>query len=127
MVAALRSADLEPAQIGYINLHGTASQANDLIEGQVVGQLFPSSTVCSSTKGWTAHTLGAAGITEALICLQALEQGLAPATLNTENLDPQVSLNLALSAQPVASRFAMTNSFGFGGNNCSLVFAKESA
>ncbi|TGD72677.1 beta-ketoacyl-ACP synthase [Mangrovimicrobium sediminis] len=123
---ALQRASLAPAQIDYINLHGTASQANDLIEGRVVEALFPASTVCSSTKGWTGHTLGAAGITEAIIAIDTLCTSLVPASLNLEQPDPALGLHLARDNQARELRHVMTNSFGFGGNNCSLVFSSAS-
>ena len=85
---ALESARLTPASIDYINLHGTASLKNDEVEARLVADLFPARTFASSTKGWTGHTLGAAGIVEAAISLIALEHGLMPGTLNTEQLDP---------------------------------------
>ncbi len=114
-------------EIDYINLHGTASQANDRIEGQVIGALFPATTLCSSTKGWTGHTLGAAGITEAIVAVDALHSGVVPANLNLENRDPALSLSLAWDNEARELRHVMTNSFGFGGNNCSLIFSKAVA
>ena len=120
---ALHTANLTPADIDYINLHGTASQANDAIEGQVISQLFPNSTLASSTKGWTGHTLGAAGITEALIAVASLQTGLVPGNLNLDQVDQQLSLSLAPNNQTKHCSRVMTNSFGFGGNNCSLIFS----
>jgi 3-oxoacyl-[acyl-carrier-protein] synthase-1 len=78
--AALERAQLAPADIDYINLHGTASQKNDEVEAQLVADLFPAATFASSTKGWTGHTLGAAGIVEAVISLLAIEHGVLPGT-----------------------------------------------
>ena len=74
--------------VDYINLHGTASQKNDEVEARVIAELFPATTRASSTKGWTGHTLGAAGIVEAVIAFIALEKGIAPGTLNPATLDP---------------------------------------
>src|SRR5262249_48635243 len=85
---ALGHAGLQPEDTDYIKLHGTASQKNDEMEANVVKDLFPATTRAGSTKGWTGHTLGAAGIVEAAITLLALERGLAPGTLNTSALDP---------------------------------------
>jgi len=121
---ALATAQLAAADIGYINLHGTASQANDHIEGRLVQSLFPESTLSSSTKGWTGHTLGAAGITEALIAVEALRCGIVPANLNLEHLDQQLQINLARDNLARPCRHVMSNSFGFGGNNCSLIFSQ---
>ncbi len=84
---ALTRAGLTPRDIDYINLHGTASQKNDEVEARIVAELFPAATRASSTKGWTGHALGAAGILEAVISLLALEHGFMPGTLNTRELD----------------------------------------
>lgn len=119
---ALASAGLEPGDIDYINLHGTASKANDAVEDRAVSRLFGRDTPCSSTKGWTGHTLGAAGITEAVIAAICIHRGLIPASLNTTEVDPAFTSRIVLKSreQPVAR--VLSNSFGFGGNNCSLIF-----
>ena len=124
MQAALDSAGLDPVDIDYINLHGTATQTNDTAEGKAVTALFGSNLPCSSTKGATGHTLGAAGGIEAIICALALQNGLLPAGINTRQLDPTIKLDYLLNnrRQPVAR--VMSNSFGFGGTNCSLIFGR---
>ncbi|OIQ95811.1 3-oxoacyl-[acyl-carrier-protein] synthase 2 [mine drainage metagenome] len=124
MQAALSMAGLQPSEIDYINLHGTATQSNDAAEAKAVGQLFGRATPCSSTKGATGHTLGAAGGVEAVICALALRHGLLPAGLNTRQLDPALGLDYLLEnrEQPVSP--VLSNSFGFGGTNCSLVFGR---
>lgn len=124
MQDALDMAGLLSADIDYINLHGTATQSNDDAEGKAVVALFGSDTPCSSTKGATGHTLGAAGGLEAVICALALQNDLLPAGLNTEHTDPRLSLNYLMNnrEQPVAR--VLSNSFGFGGTNCSLVFGR---
>ena len=124
MQDALNMACLQPAQIDYINLHGTATQNNDEAEGKAVSALFGCNTACSSTKGATGHTLGAAGGLEAVICALALQHGLLPAGINTEQLDPAIDINYLLDnrEQPVAH--VLSNSFGFGGTNCSLIFGR---
>jgi len=124
MQDALNMAGLEPAGIDYINLHGTATQSNDAAEGKAVAALFGPNIPCSSTKGATGHTLGAAGGVEAVICALALQHGLLPAGLNTEQLDPTLDLDYVLEnrAQPVTR--VLSNSFGFGGTNCSLIFGR---
>ncbi len=124
MNAALERAALKPAEIDYINLHGTGTRANDAAEDKAVCSLFGLDTPCSSTKGWTGHTLGAAGILEAIVCLLALEQGFLPRSLNTEERDPALHGNILLSAQQRPVRRALSNSFGFGGSNCSLIFGR---
>ena len=124
MQDALNMADLQPSDIDYINLHGTATQSNDAAEGKAVAAIFGARTPCSSTKGTTGHTLGAAGGVEAVICALALQHGLLPAGLNTQQLDSAQDLDylLANREQPVAR--ALSNSFGFGGTNCSLIFGR---
>ena len=121
MSAALERAGLKPGEIDYINLHGTATPANDAAEGKAVCTLFGEQTPCSSTKGWTGHTLGAAGIIEAIIGLLAIEQGFLPRSLNTEQKDPAIRANILLETREQKIRHVLSNSFGFGGSNCSLV------
>jgi 3-oxoacyl-[acyl-carrier-protein] synthase I len=121
---ALERAGLEAKQIDYINLHGTASKMNDEIEGRVVASLFPESTRASSTKGWTGHALGAAGIVEAVITLLALENGLAPGTLNSTAIDPTCGSHVRLENETCELRHALSHSFGFGGSNCVLAFGR---
>ena len=121
MQAALRSAGLEPADIDYINLHGTSTPANDAAEGKAVGVLFGNTVPCSSTKGATGHTLGAAGAVEAIICALTLTDGFLPGSPGTENLDPSIAVDYLLKSRDGKVRRALTNSFGFGGSNCSLI------
>jgi 3-oxoacyl-[acyl-carrier-protein] synthase-1 len=121
MQRALASAGLTPDAIDYINLHGTASRSNDSAEEQAVVDLFGSGTPASSTKGWTGHTLGAAGIVEAIVCSIALKQQFLPGSLHTRQVDPQFRLNYLLDNRCAQPRIVMSNSFGFGGTNCSLI------
>ena len=121
MEAALRSAGLTPADIDYLNLHGTATPANDTAEGKAVAALFGDRVACSSTKGATGHTLGAAGAIEAVICALALANDFLPGSPHTQTLDPGIPLQYLLRARPGKLRRALSNSFGFGGSNCSLV------
>ncbi|MHB8427772.1 MAG: beta-ketoacyl-[acyl-carrier-protein] synthase family protein [Acidiferrobacterales bacterium] len=121
MLRALQRSGLDPAQIDYINLHGTATRANDRAEDIAVSRLFSSDTPCSSTKGWTGHTLGAAGITEAVIACLCLREDLLPASLNTVTVDPDFRMNILLENRDQPVRRVMSNSFGFGGNNVSLI------
>lgn len=108
-------------KVDYINLHGTATPANDASEDAAVSSLFGASVPCSSTKGWTGHTLGAAGIVEAAICLLAMEQGYLPRSLNTREKDPALRADVLLAARTKPVRYALSNSFGFGGTNCSVL------
>ncbi|MBI2307321.1 MAG: beta-ketoacyl-[acyl-carrier-protein] synthase family protein [Rhodocyclales bacterium] len=124
MEAALRDAGLATDDIGYINLHGTATPANDSAEGQAVAALFDGRVPCSSTKGATGHTLGAAGAVEAVIGALALQHGLLPGSAQTQVLDPAIAalgLDYLLANRRAPLRHVLSNSFGFGGSNCSLV------
>ena len=122
MQDALKMAQLAPADIDYINLHGTATQSNDAAEAKAVSALFGPDTPCSSTKGATGHTLGAAGGLEAVICALALQHGLLPGGLNLQQLDPALAVNYLRENREQAVTRVLSNSFGFGGTNCSLVF-----
>jgi 3-oxoacyl-[acyl-carrier-protein] synthase I len=121
---ALDRAQLAPADIDYINLHGTASQKNDEVEAQVVADTFPANAHASSTKAWTGHTLGAAGIVEAAISLIALDHGCLPGTLNARTLDPACGPQIRRENAEREARRALSFSFGFGGSNCVLVFGR---
>jgi 3-oxoacyl-[acyl-carrier-protein] synthase I len=121
---ALSQSQLNPADINYINLHGTASKANDHIEGNLVGQLFPATTLMSSTKGWTGHTLGAAGILESIIAMDALMTGQVPGNLHLQNIDPQIHIQVSAKNSQAKLQHVMSNSFGFGGNNACLIFSR---
>ena len=122
MEAALKSAQLTVGDIDYINLHGTSTPANDAAEGKAVAALFDSQVPCSSTKGATGHTLGAAGAVEAVICALALTDGYLPGSPGTETLDPAIPIDYLLHGRNATVRHALSNSFGFGGSNCSLIF-----
>ena len=124
MQAALNMAGLKPAGIDYINLHGTATQSNDAAEGKAVAAVFGPDIPCSSTKGATGHTLGAAGGVEAVICALALQHGLLPAGLNTQQLDSTLDLDYVLENREQPVTRVLSNSFGFGGTNCSLIFGR---
>jgi 3-oxoacyl-[acyl-carrier-protein] synthase-1 len=127
MQAALDMAGLQPGQIDYVNLHGTATPSNDAAEDKAVSGLFGTATPCSSTKGHTGHTLGAAGGIEAIICALALRHGLAPGGCGTERLDTRLHSRYLLTNIEVPMRHALSNSFGFGGSNCSMVLSRVGA
>jgi 3-oxoacyl-[acyl-carrier-protein] synthase I len=122
MHAALADAGLSATDIDYINLHGTATPSNDAAEDRAVASVFGTQTPCSSTKGATGHTLGAAGGVEALISMLAIENSLMPAGLNVRQRDPALHLNYLLENRRAPVRRVLSNSFGFGGSNASLVF-----
>ncbi|WP_166212776.1 beta-ketoacyl-[acyl-carrier-protein] synthase family protein [Cognatiluteimonas telluris] len=124
MADALARAGIDAGQVGYLNLHGTATPANDAVEARAVAALFPDTLHASSTKGWTGHTLGAAGIVESIFALLALQDALLPGTLNSTVRDAACGPQIRFDNAERAIDFAMNNSFGFGGNNCSLVFGR---
>ena len=124
---ALARAGVAASAVDHINLHGTASAKNDEVEAALVARRFGAHTHASSTKGFTGHALGAAGIVEAAFTLLALETGLMPGTLNTERLDPACGPQIRLQPARGEVRVALSHSFGFGGTNCVLVFGRGGA
>lgn len=124
MRAALRSAGLGPGEIDYINLHGTGTPGNDSAEGYAVEAAFGASTPCSSTKGATGHTLGAAGALEAVICALALRHAFMPGGLNTSEVDTVLAGSYLRANVAQRPSYVLSNSFGFGGTNCCLVLGR---
>ncbi|MDO6387573.1 beta-ketoacyl-ACP synthase [Uliginosibacterium sp. 31-12] len=124
MQAALDMAGLQPADIDYINLHGTSTPSNDAAEDKGVASLFGSQTPCSSTKGHTGHTLGAAGGVEVVICALALTHDFAPGGVGTREIDPKLASHYLLANEAKPMRHTLSNSFGFGGSNSSIVLSK---
>ena len=106
--------------VDYINLHGTATPANDAVEDLAVADLFAHRPLVSSTKGWTGHALGAASIVELIFSMLVLEHQVIPRTLNCDTLDPSFRANHCLQQTSQKVRRVLSNSYGFGGNNCSL-------
>ncbi|HZV63269.1 MAG TPA: beta-ketoacyl-[acyl-carrier-protein] synthase family protein [Methylophilaceae bacterium] len=127
METALKMAGLQAQDIDYINLHGTATQTNDAAESKAISTVFGSDTPCSSTKGATGHTLGAAGGVEAVICALALQNNLIPGGLNTHEIDPGLEVNYLLQNKEQRITRVLSNSFGFGGTNCSLILGRATA
>ena len=132
MRAALRDAGLAPSEIDYVNLHGTATRLNDLMEGRAIASVFGTDTPCSSTKALTGHTLGAAGAIEAAFLCLALERswsaGALPPHVWDGEADPEIP-PIALvppgaKLPPRARRAMLSNSFAFGGSNVALVFGR---
>ncbi len=126
MQQALLRAGLSHSDIDYINLHGTATPANDRSEDRAVHRLFGADTPCSSTKGYTGHTLGAAGIVEIGFAALAIEHGFMPGSLNTETIDPELQAQVILQPRQAQLRTVMSNSFGFGGSNACLIIGRAS-
>ncbi|WP_337243798.1 beta-ketoacyl-[acyl-carrier-protein] synthase family protein [Luteimonas sp. gir] len=127
MQGALARGGIDAGQVGYLNLHGTSTPANDAVEARAVDTLFPATLHASSTKGWTGHTLGAAGIVESVFALTALEHGLLPGILESQVHDPACGPQIRFDNAQRTINYAMNNSFGFGGNNCALLFGKAAA
>jgi 3-oxoacyl-[acyl-carrier-protein] synthase-1 len=127
MEQALRMAALEPAQIDYINLHGTGTPSNDAAEDHAVFDVFGAGVPASSTKGATGHTLGAAGILEAIICTLAIRHDFAPGGINTTRPDPALRTRYLRDNLSTRVDRTLSNSFGFGGANCALVLARASS
>lgn len=124
MRAALDRAGLAPEAIGYINLHGTGTRANDAMEDVAVSEVFGASVACSSTKAWSGHTLGASGILEAVIAGLCIRHGFLPGCLGVDQVDPGFRANVITENTPASVRHVMTNSFGFGGVNCTLILGE---
>jgi 3-oxoacyl-(acyl-carrier-protein) synthase len=126
MKQALELSGLNPDQIDYINAHGTGTDNNDLTEGIAIERIFaPSIPTVSSTKGYTGHTLGAAGAIEAIFSILAIHKGILFPNLNfTEKMDELSFEPLKKLTTGVTLRNALSNSFGFGGNDSSLIFSK---
>lgn len=126
MELALRQANLSPAEVDYVNAHGTSTPLNDRAETQALRALLgtrASTVPVSSTKSMTGHLLGAAGAVEAIVCVKALRSGVVPPTINQETPDPECDLDYVPNlARPATVRVALSNSLGFGGHNASLVF-----
>ncbi len=124
MEQALAAARLAASDIDYINYHGTGTPSNDEAEARAVAAVLGPRVPGSSTKGATGHTLGAAGALEALICALALREGFMPAGVNTCDIDPGLEVNYLLENRSAPLRHLMSNSFGFGGSNCSLILGR---
>jgi 3-oxoacyl-[acyl-carrier-protein] synthase-1 len=121
MRLALERAGLAPGDVDYVNCHGTATPMNDRIETAALKTVFESPPPASSTKAWTGHTLGAAGITEAVFSLLSLGDGFLPASLNCQDPEPDAADFILRAGRRQKVDAVMSNSFGFGGSNCTLI------
>jgi 3-oxoacyl-[acyl-carrier-protein] synthase-1 len=122
MRSALAMASLDRSDVDYVNLHGTGTRTNDVAEDVAIRSVLGDDVPRSATKGWTGHALGAAGIVEAVITALAIRERFIPGTLNCTNVDPSIRGNVELRGRDAPIRNAVSNSFGFGGSNCALVF-----
>jgi 3-oxoacyl-[acyl-carrier-protein] synthase-1 len=121
---ALRRAGACPEDIDHVLLHGTGTPANDAAEDCAIASLLGERIGCSSIKGWTGHTLGAAGVVNAIIAALSLDAGLLPGTLQTQQVDPRLRCRILLDNRESTGRYMLCNSFGFGGSNASLLFRR---
>jgi 3-oxoacyl-[acyl-carrier-protein] synthase-1 len=124
MERALTAAGLTPWDIDYINLHGTATLVGDAAEDIAASSLFGGNTPCSSTKGHTGHTLGAAGIVEAIVSALAIRNGFLPGSPHTDTVDSSFRIRYNIAIEPARVDTVLSNSFGFGGSNCSLILGR---
>ncbi len=124
---ALRTSGLDAGAIDYVNLHGTGTPSNDVAEdGAVIGR-FGVDVPCSSTKGLTGHTLGASGMVELILTSIAMRDAIVPGTLNTKMIDGSLKAAIQLDNRDQDIRYALSNSFGFGGSNCSLIVGRQAS
>lgn len=121
MQRALDQAGLQPADIDHVNAHGTGTRLNDSAEAKAISSLLGNEVPVVSTKGYTGHTLGGAGATEAAISLMALSEGWIPPSLGAEPLDEKITLNIATERTHGSFKRVLSNSFAFGGNNVSVL------
>lgn len=127
MKNAMKNANVTPSEIGYVNAHGTATPKGDVVEANAIKKIFDNNLpFVSSTKGATGHMMGAGGITEAIACIKAINTGIVPPTINLSDVDPECEgidfvPNIAKNAE---IKYAMSNAFGFGGQNSSIIIGK---
>ena len=127
MQQAIEIAGIKPEEIGYINAHGTATIKGDICETEAVKKVFGEDTdvLVNSTKAATGHMMGAGGVTEVITCIKAMNEGIVPGTLNLDNKDPECDLNyVAENTEAADLKYAMSNAFGFGGQNSSIIVVK---
>jgi 3-oxoacyl-[acyl-carrier-protein] synthase-1 len=126
MAAALGQAGLTPADVGHINTHGTGTKHNDLAESKAIFDMFGADVPVVSTKGYTGHLLGAGGAVEAVFAVSALDRGWIPASLGSDPVDGEVRMRVNLERRDLRCRAVLSNSFGFGGSNVSVLFGVRS-
>ena len=128
MELALEDAGLEPDMIGYINAHGTATSMGDVAETNAIKKVFGTDVPVSSTKGMTGHMMGAGGILEVITCIEAVNSGVLPVNVGMQERDPECNLNIVTDENKKRDiSAAMSNAFGFGGQNSSVIVGKYKA
>jgi 3-oxoacyl-(acyl-carrier-protein) synthase len=125
--SALEEAGIGPHEIGFVNAHGTGTHDNDLVEGTVLADVFGPDLNMLSTKGYTGHTLGAAGGIEAVFTAAGLRAGWVPASAGFQNRDEAIGISPLRNNTPITGRFALSTSLAFGGNNAAIVIGRERA
>ena len=124
MAEALRQSGLPSGSVDHVNAHGTGTPANDVIEARAIADVVGTQAAVASTKGYTGHLLGAAGATEAVFAIMAIEQGLVPASLGAAPLDPGVCIDICLAPRQRECHVALSNSFAFGGSNVAVLLGR---
>lgn len=124
LLIALEEAGIEPRQVGFVNCHGTGTQDNDLVEGTVLAELFGTELKALSTKGYTGHTLGAAGGLEAVFTALALREGWIPASAGFVTRDEAIPLAPVREKTAISGEYAVSTSLAFGGNNAAIVIGR---
>jgi 3-oxoacyl-(acyl-carrier-protein) synthase len=125
IMTSLKDAGVQSADISFVNAHGTATRDNDKVEGSVLARFFGHDIKVLSTKGFTGHTLGAAGALEAAFTGLALREGWIPASPGFEKKDDEIPIGAVKERMPLAGRYAVSTSLAFGGNNASLVIGRN--
>jgi len=123
---ALKAACIEPADIAFVNAHGTATRDNDRIEGRVLGRVFGTGVRAVSTKGYTGHALGGVGGMETIFTAMGLAEGWIPANIGFENKDPDIPFSPPTEPTPIDGRYAMSTSLAFGGGNAAIIIEHDS-
>jgi 3-oxoacyl-[acyl-carrier-protein] synthase-1 len=127
MEEALQRAHLLPDDVTHVNAHATGTRQNDLTEAHAIAKVFGSQVPVVATKGYTGHTLGAAGATEAVLSIMAMERRFVPASLGSDVPDPELPIAVSRERRPLESRVVLSNSFAFGGNNVAVLLGAAEA
>ncbi|MDO8303523.1 MAG: beta-ketoacyl-ACP synthase, partial [Sedimentisphaerales bacterium] len=125
IVKAMADAGIQPHDVSFVNAHGTATRDNDLVEGNVLANIFGTELKMLSTKGFTGHTLGAAGGLEAAFTAAGLREGWIPASAGFENRDEAIPLTPLREKTFIDGRYAVSTSLAFGGNNAAIVIGMK--